>query len=352
MEKIRRLPGFFERSTTSAARRVRRTLLPALQKLASAGRSVARMRTGAASGNLPPSFAKDFSVDLKNHRLQYYAGGSTLVISFDSAAAVQSPYEGRLPWGSKFFRGEGFSLLGVIARRSDWYRDNSVPDALEALRERGFFDSFDKILLTGCSMGGFAATVFAPIIPGCIVLALCPQSTLIPDVVPWDKRYPNARKEDWSLPYSDAVSSLRNVARAYIVFDPYLVPDRRHAERYERYDNIHLLHLPFADHGVPVVLQQAGILKSMTLEALSGALDPHSFGRLSRSRKTSVLYCRTLAQQALKRGHLRHARAVCNHAQPIWPQQGFIELKSLSMAAEGRMPEAIRLLNTRLKKSD
>ena len=57
------------------------------------------------------------------------------------------------------------------------------------------------------------ALAFAPLAPGCTVMAFAPQRSLDPALCPFESRYRHARlTTDWSLPFGDAAEGLRAAA--------------------------------------------------------------------------------------------------------------------------------------------
>lgn len=275
-----------------------------------------------------------FSIELPQHRLQYLPGGGTLVVSFDNASRpVSEPYEGRHTWGQPFYTGLGHSLMGVIARRNDWYRDRDLIAGLEELRDQGFFASFDRVVLTGGSMGGFAALAFAPLAPGCIVIAFSPQTTLRRDLVPWEPRYPEGKRQDWTLPYSEAADGVAAAGLAYVLYDNLLGPDRRQAMRLRASPQVRHLRLPAGGHAGTPALNQMKLLRDVTCAMIAGTLDEPQFRRLARRRRGIVLYRQNLIALALERGHPRLARRVLDLSGSILPPDEVQRLRGQVEAA-------------------
>ena len=245
-----------------------------------------------------------FTIDLPNHRLQFRPGGTTLIVAFDNAARpVNETYEGRATWGEHFYLSQGYALMGVIARQADWYRSRHLIAALEDLRDQGFFSSFARVVFTGGSMGGFAAAAFAPLAPGCTVIAMSPQSTLLGDLVPWESRFEEGRRQDWSLPYADAAIGIHAAGRAYVVYDSLDTLDRRHAKRLSEGKQIIHFRLPAGGHGVSPVLGQMGVLKDLTRDMIDGSANVADFVRVARLRRKTLQYRRVLASHAVARRH-------------------------------------------------
>lgn len=247
-----------------------------------------------------------FVQDLPNHVLSFLPnGGRSLVIAFDNLAATREVQD-RTAWGQKFLLDSGHDVLGVQIKRRDWYRDADLIRALVALRDDGFFRGYSRVATFGASMGAFAALAFAPLAPGCTVMAFAPQRSLNLHLCPWEKRYRFARTAYWddALAFGDAAEGLRAAARAYIAFDPRLSEDRKHAASLSG-PQVTFLPMPHLGHKLPPALLKMGLLKPLALAALDGTLDPGSFSRLMRARRSSMPWTADLLQRALKRGHLR-----------------------------------------------
>ena len=159
-----------------------------------------------------------FIVEGQNVQFDYTPRSSELLICFDNLSLVDSGFP-RAPWLSKYGASLGYSILGVQAYTKDWYRTTNVHEMLEGLRSLGFYEEFDKIVVTGGSMGAFAALCFAPLIPGAVVLAFSPQSTLNTDLVPQERRFAPARRNlDWvTPPYHDANANLNKISKALVI---------------------------------------------------------------------------------------------------------------------------------------
>lgn len=217
-----------------------------------------------------------------------------LLVSFDNLSNVNDHTPGRLPWAYKFARDNQISHLGVYAHLPDWYRDAGLIARLEKLAGEGVFQGYERCVFAGSSMGAFAALSFARLVPGASVLAFNPQSTLDEALVPWETRYRAGRRQDWSLPYGDAADAVAGLGRAYVFYDPYFEPDRRHIRR--------LLDAPgakgrvvemkcwFSNHKSAVFLRKIEALKPVMQAALMGELTEAGFYALYRGRRRLPWY--------------------------------------------------------------
>lgn len=286
---------------------------------------------------------KNFQISLQSCRLDYTAAGDILVISFDNAGAPHRDRPDRKAWGHKFLIEQGYSVLGVIAGTSDWYRGEDLHHALLALREQGFFKSFRHVALIGSSMGGFAATAFASLAPGCTVVSFNPQSTLRRCLVPWDRSHPNGMKRPWSGLFHDGAVEVRAASLAYIFFDPFHQLDRRHAKRYQG-DNIRLIKAPMLGHGLPHAYLELGLLKDIMRGGISGSLDEAWYYRELRKRRNLPKYYKSFIEPLIHRQRFTAGMAVMKRAFTTFRDPYFSTRAAVFAAAAGQVSTAMALL--------
>jgi len=272
----------------------------------------------AAPAALPPWFAEihtggdteGFYTRLKNHAVVgILRDQARLVVSFDNLSNVNDLSPEREPWAYKFVRDNGWSHMAVMARRKDWYRCPQLIAHFEKLAADGVFAGFDKVVLTGTSMGGFAALAFASLAPGATVISFNPQTTLDEALVPWEKRFGMGRARDWSLAHSDCAFEIDEVEKAFVLYDPFFEPDRRHVDRLEG-DNVIRLKTWCSGHFSPVFLRRAGLLKPLMQHALDDTLTPEVFYKMYRDRRFLPWYRKALQTNLQERGHDKLARIV------------------------------------------
>ncbi|MFZ1470585.1 MAG: hypothetical protein WAT09_16665 [Paracoccaceae bacterium] len=246
-----------------------------------------------------------FMLELDHHVLTWLPGrGERLVVSFDNLAAVRETADRQI-WGQGFLLAQGFDLLGLQIKRRDWYRDAQTIRALEDLRDDGFFRRFPAVSMYGSSMGGFGALAFAPLAPGCTVMALAPQRSLDQTLCPYESRYRHGRlTTDWSLPFGDAAQGVRAASRAYIGFDPTLTEDRLHAESMAG-PNVTFLPMRAMGHKLPPALLKMGLLKPLSLAAFTAQLELPAFARMMRARRDSMPWRAEFLARCRAHGHLR-----------------------------------------------
>lgn len=262
-----------------------------------------------------------FMLELDNHVLTFLPGqGKRLVVSFDNLAAVRET-EDRIIWGQKFLLAQGHDILGLQVKRRDWFRDRQIIDALTGLRDAGFFRAYPAVSMFGSSMGGFGALAFAPLAPGCTVMAFAPQRSLAASLCPYETRYRHARlNTDWSLPYGDAAQGLGAASRVYIAYDPTQPEDRAHAAALEA-PNVTFLPMRHMGHKLPPALLKMGLLKTISQAAFEARLELPDFARMMRARRESTPWRADFLARCLARGHYRLGLALAEKMmadRPHW----------------------------------
>lgn len=214
---------------------------------------------------------------------------SRLLVTFDNLSNVNDAAVDREPWAFKFAQDNALSQLGVMAHVSDWYRDAGLIARFEALVQEGFFDGYERVVFAGVSMGGYAAIAFASLVPGAHVIAVNPQSTLDPDLVPWETRYQSGRRQDWTLPLSDAAALTGGLGRVHIFYDPYHALDQSHIARFSG-DNLRIFKCWFSSHKTAVFLRKIDALKPVMYHCVFDELTDAAFYRMYRARRNLPWY--------------------------------------------------------------
>lgn len=228
---------------------------------------------------------------LENYYIDYIEAPrkTHLIIVFDgSNPDLDIPAAQRLPWGARFFNAEGFAMIGVKVVKPDWYRGADLHHFFQSAPFQKFIKQYENICLYGNSMGGYAALAFAGAIKGARVLALGPQTTLDPRLVPWDDRFPEGTAQNWDGAFADAAETLEDVAAAYVVYDPFYLPDNAHIKRLPQDKLIHLK-TPFLQHDLAPQLLDMDLLGPLFLHFIEGDLESW-FPQNIRARKNSERY--------------------------------------------------------------
>lgn len=228
-------------------------------------------------------------------------GPHVLVVTFDNLSDAGYPGYDIKAWAEKFIRDGGYSHLGVVAQGPTWFRDARLIARMEELAREGFFARFERVVMAGTSMGGFGALAFADLAPGCDVVAFSPQSSLSSELVPWERRFDRGRAQDWSLPRSDAATTLQGVGKVWVVLDPFLIPDLKQVGRLPQ-DKITLLKSFGQGHKTALLLRRMELLKELMSRAIKGELDEAWFYSATRKRKDIYLYRKVMENHLQTRG--------------------------------------------------
>lgn len=246
----------------------------------------------------------DFRLPLGLVEAQFHRRSDELWVTFDNLGSVGA-YDPPQPWLQARAAKAGVSILGLMASRKDWYRNADTPRLVGALHEAGLFAGFRRITFIGASMGGFAALVHAPLVPGAGVLAFSPQSTLAKKRARFDKRYRYAQKTwDWDSPdFLDAAEAMAGGLRATVVFDPFVPEDHAHLRRMAG-PGLTEIRVPHLGHRAIRNLKGLGLLDALIEDVAAGRFDPVAFARAFRdARRADLSWRRAAFAEAERRGH-------------------------------------------------
>ena len=244
-----------------------------------------------------------------------------LIVTFDNLSSVGQSIPAQ-PWLLARSERAGVSILGLIAKRKDWYRNPDTAALITDLAEAGLFRQFDRVTFMGASMGGFAALAFSALVPGAHVLAFSPQSTLAPALVPFERRYRYAQKKwDWTTPaFLDAATSVPAAAIVTLVYDPFEAEDKLHAQRLDA-PNVRHIHTDHLGHRAIRVMKDAGGLDELIEGMALGTFDALAYAQAARGRRKTLFWQRALLGAAEAKGHRRLAHAAAQGMKRLDPDQ-------------------------------
>ncbi|WP_157958270.1 hypothetical protein [Salinicola sp. CR57] len=240
------------------------------------------------------------SKEIEGYYIDYIAGDlSALVVTFENA---NNPHKPRLnkereAWGAKYLNNKGYAVLAIKPKKVDWYRGASLHAFFRSYSLKSFLSNFHKVFFYGSSMGGYAALAFSRVCPESTVIAFNPQSTLHPELVPWETRYEEGRAQDWGGDFYDAKEGLVLAKKVYVVYDPFFELDRKHVERLDG-QNVIRFQMPFVGHVVSQWMRDAGILDEFVTSCLSNDLTATDIYALSKYRRTLSHYYYNLANRS------------------------------------------------------
>ena len=237
------------------------------------------------------------------HSALYVKRGQTLVVSFETLIDVYRHGENRLPWGLGKDQPPDWSVLGVMALAPTWFRDRSVYDFFDQLKNDGFFEQFDQVIFYGAGMGAYAACVFSAIAPGATVVAIGPQATLERDLVPWESRFRPAWRRDFSSPNGYAPDMLEAAERVFLFYDPVSPPDAMHAVLFQG-ENVTKFKCRYMGQDIVTYWREMQIHNAVVERCIDHNLPPAAFYRMLRKRHDSSRFQKEiLARLAAREKH-------------------------------------------------
>lgn len=281
---------------------------------------------------------------LSNHSLDFIQGDSTLFVTFFPADMAT---RNATPWGARFLRTQGHSILGIIYKEKDWYRSSDLHRFFRSSELSEFFKGFEKVVFYGASKGGYGALAFSEVVHAPIVIAIAPQSTMDPRIVPWDGRFVSTRTLNWDGDFRDAVDSLRDSGTYYLCYDPLEREDASHVRRLRATGRGRIIEarLPLAGHLVPTALLRYGILKPFVVGCRDETMDERSFAALARRRREHHSYYVALASARRNRNNLQFRRKCLEIAEamsPLAPEYRFA--RAQLNIDQGQIEESLREL--------
>ena len=259
-------------------------------------------------------------------------GAGGLVVTFDSYTDIRDL--DRPGFGEMFLRAKQVDAIHVISRDNRWYQYPELPESVEKIR--CVAQRYERTISYGSSMGGYAAIRFGAAVGAQAALALSPQFSIDPGVVPFEDRWLDdakvidfALERSWAVPFVDV---------AYIPFDPH-DRDKRHVELFASRTHVVPIDLPNAGHPVTGFLAEIGLLQQAVLELASGTFDPVAYRRAARARrKGSAQFHSALASRA--RDPARQV-ALYQRALEIAPDEPWILMDlGLALCSLGKIAEA------------
>lgn len=278
------------------------------------------------------------SDDLLVRRAPVNAGNDTgrgaVIVTFGSYT-TEATFD-RPGFAEDFLRTIGITAIHVINRRNRWYQHPERPAALAAVAAatRGH----DRVITYGSSMGGYAALRYAALCGADTALALSPQFSADPKVVPWETRWQAdvARTHFAEPPYA-------GVAQEYVVYDPRLALDARHAAMIADATNATCIPIPFGGHPVGPLLAETGALHQAIRAIVAGDFAPAQLLRQVRhERRRSQHQYFVLARHCAPR-HPDMALRLLERAAQIEPESHLLSARAVLLDRLGRPGEAAPL---------
>ncbi len=229
-----------------------------------------------------------------DHQALLIDAGRSLLVTFETVAGVRRNNDDDAPLGWGFVQSHGWSSLTVMAEAEiDWFRHPAVFGYFDRLIDDGFFDDFDQVLFYGAGAAGYAAAAYSVACPDARVLLIQPQATLDRARTPWDGRYPQTRRQDFTSRFGYGPMMVETAETVWVLHDPSVIEDAMHASLYDGDNTVHLT-CPYIGPTADKALMTMDVLPDLIEQAMTGELDPTSYATLWRARQTHMPYLRTL----------------------------------------------------------
>lgn len=216
-------------------------------------------------------------------------GSAICYVTFESYTDNRTLERGG--FGEDYFRTRGIDAIHVLSRDNHWYQYPELPAALAAVASATA--GYAKVIAYGSSMGGFAALRYGSACGATVGIALSPQYTVDPDVVPFDRRW----ADDVSR-IAFRGDDLPPLPTQYIVYDPRDPHDRPHFELFAARSPTRGVPVPHGGHPVGGYLAETDMLHPLLEKIERGTFDHKAFAReLRRRRRRSGHYFFILAQR-------------------------------------------------------
>lgn len=211
------------------------------------------------------------------------------------------------------FTRRGYAHLHIQSRDNDWFI-NGETEAFESVLQQ-FSARFDEVVAMGFSMGGYGALRFARVLHLSRVMAISPQVSIDPALVPFDRRY-RAEARGWDTDLGD-MTTRGTAVQGVVLVDPFKPLDLGHGRMVcEIFPNLHLVKLPCGGHPATRTIRQGGRFDWLKTALAEDTLNPRDITRAHRDvRRKSESYWRHLSVVAKGHGHQDLARFAAAQAE-------------------------------------
>lgn len=223
------------------------------------------------------------------------AAGGPLIVTFDFRKPGKTEFDPPSP--SAQFDKAGFSQLAIKSRANDWFVNDETA-ALEA-RLAILTREFGAVHMLGWSMGGYGAFRFVRAMNAARVVAVSPQVSLDPGVVPFESRY---RAEATGFdPALGAIPAPRGAGPSgLILVDPLIPADMAHARALVAlFPRVRILRLAGGGHPASRLLRESGKAWLIQRAARDAAVDARPLRQAHKAaRRGAPGYWSRLARAA------------------------------------------------------
>lgn len=217
--------------------------------------------------------------------------------------------DGKNYWAKPVAEKLDLNCIGFVSKQPNWFPPKFMMDAVAAARP--FL--LGRVILYGSSMGAFAALKFNSILRADLSIALSPQCSIDPAIVP-RTRYTKFFVQKWHQNLKIEPGDI--AARSYVVFDPHYADDREHFENMRDIPHIIPIHANFVNHDTVFIVGRTSSVSE--LFALAVRDDRRGLFRLFHDRKRLEPWSlRSLAVVCQERGKFGVADQLLKKAEAL-----------------------------------
>lgn len=227
-------------------------------------------------------------------------GSDRLFVTFRQRVAVAGEFEDRGP--VRNMTRQGYAHLHIQPRHNDWYINPETKALSRCLKQAT--EAYTDVAAMGFSMGGYGALRFSGALHLRRLIAVSPQFTIAPGVVPHDRRRREAASFDAAL--GDLVRYGNHGVQGLVLFDPFRKMDLNHALFIQAvFADLKLCRLSCGGHPATQVIREGGSFWDLQSLLHAGVPRPEQALTMHRTRRRqSPSYWQKLARIARQRGRM------------------------------------------------
>ena len=192
--------------------------------------------------------------------------------------------------------------MQIQPRFNDWFVNRDTDDLGVALAP--FVAGFDHVAGIGFSMGGYGALRLSAALNMAQVVAISPQVSIAPRMVPFDRRY-REEGRGFDPVLGDLATHARRDLQGVVIFDPFRPLDRRHADMIGAIlPGMALCRYGFGGHPATDILRKTVKFAAIQQLVITRSLTPAAVLALHRAnRAVAPAWWRGVAARAENTGH-------------------------------------------------
>ena len=160
-------------------------------------------------------------------------------------------------FATNFLDKNSFSFIAFQATSNHWWHTSEMDKAIEETLP--FLKEYNNVITYGASMGASGALLLSKALGANRVIAIAPQYSINPNIVPEEKRWDNeaAKIKKFTINPCELISE---EAEKVIVYDPFERLDQIQAQYFSRLRNLSYLKISLSGHSPPGRMLETDVL--------------------------------------------------------------------------------------------